>query len=206
MHHVSLLHVKPTYDKMPPYPTQRPLQRCVSFLSAQQCLAAQHGTHTILLLLQDPIALTKYWNVPQGAACMLTGTSLAALIAFSIARRTGGGMDFFREEGGGDDATWRKVKVLLHHKVAPALPCRLLKAASPHVHAVRLCSGGDPSNDAQALSKVQAAIDSGDLNQQLLAMTVLRLTPVTPFRYSILAAWTPGHAVMLCALRQPGSH
>jgi hypothetical protein len=41
---------------------------------------------------------------------MLTGTSLAALIAFSIARRTGGGLDFFQKvEGGGDDAAWRKV-------------------------------------------------------------------------------------------------
>ncbi len=52
--------------------------------------------------------------VHQGAACMLTGTSLAALIAFSIARRTGSGMDFFKGEGGGDDAAWKKVTSWLH--------------------------------------------------------------------------------------------
>ena len=44
---------------------------------------------------------------------MLIGTSLAALIAFSIARRTGRGLNFFKEEGSGDDAAWRKVSVLL---------------------------------------------------------------------------------------------
>ena len=54
--------------------------------------------------------------VHQGAAGMLTGTSLAALIAFSIARRTGGGMDFFKGEGGGDEATWKKVNVVLQQE------------------------------------------------------------------------------------------
>jgi len=46
-------------------------------------------------------------------------------------------------------------------------------------------------NAVQGLSKIEAAIDSGDLSQQLLAMTVLRLTPVTPFRSGALAAMNP---------------
>ena len=53
--------------------------------------------------------VTAHRTDRQGAAYMLAGTSVAALIAFSIARRTGGGLDLFQKEGGGDDAAWRKV-------------------------------------------------------------------------------------------------
>ena len=59
---------------------------------------------------------------------------------------------------------------------------------------------------AQGLSKIQAAIDSGDLSQQLLAMTVLRLTPVTPFRFGVLVSYEARHAMTLCGSRQLTSH
>lgn len=46
----------------------------------------------------------------QGAAFMLIGSTLAAFIAFTIARRSGNGENFLTEsEGGGSDAQWKQV-------------------------------------------------------------------------------------------------
>ena len=61
-----------------------------------------HSCHCILWpTLQEALS--------QGAAFMLTGTTLAAVVAFTIARRTGGGQSFLAEEGGDSDAKWRQV-------------------------------------------------------------------------------------------------
>ena len=43
-------------------------------------------------------------------------------------------------------------------------------------------SGEEPREKGFMFARVQAAVDSGSFQQQLIAVTLLRLTPVVPFR------------------------
>ena len=63
----------------------------------------------------------------QGAAFMLIGSTLAAVVAFTVARKSGSGENFLAEsEGDGSDAQWKQVRTINECvKISPALefPC-----------------------------------------------------------------------------------
>lgn len=90
----------------------------------------------------------------QGAALMLLGNTLAALGAFTIARGVG-----------------------------RPLAERVIKAEMGHGGGAGGGEGGSGKGGlGETWARVEAAIESGGFVRQLSAITLLRLTPVIPFR------------------------
>ena len=83
----------------------------------------------------------------QGTACVISGTALAAITAFSISRGVG-------------------------RKLAQKVIAEELKAES---------SEGTVKMESK-FQGIQDAIDQGSFAQQAIAVALLRLTPVVPFR------------------------
>ena len=86
-------------------------------------------------------------SVMQGTVCVICGTSLAAITAFSVSRGVG-------------------------KQLAQRVVSEELKSESSQQSAVV----------ESKFKGIQEAIDKGSFAQQSIAVAVLRLTPVVPFR------------------------
>ena len=85
----------------------------------------------------------------QGTVCVITGTAVAAITAFSISRGVG-------------------------QKLAQRVIAEELQA-----------EGAERSVTLESkFQGIQDAIDQGSFAQQAIAVALLRLTPVVPFRYA----------------------
>ncbi len=97
----------------------------------------------------------------QGTICVICGTSLAAITAFSVSRGVG-------------------------KKLAQRVVSEELKSETSEQSAVV----------ESKFKGIQDAIDQGSFAQQSIAVAVLRLTPVVPFRYqhgSFCAVYVQSH-------------
>ncbi len=116
---------------------------------------------SIPLMPTQPLSLASglLFGTQKGAACMLIGTTLASLIAFTIARGVGRPL----------------AERILRHE---------MKGVEVDSEGTRVASGTKGFSVQAKLMEATEAIENGTFNQQFFAVFVLRMTPFIPFSAS----------------------
>jgi uncharacterized membrane protein YdjX (TVP38/TMEM64 family) len=110
----------------------------------------------MILTPLQPLSLASglLFGAQKGSLCMLTGTTLAALLAFQIARGIGRPL----------------AERILNHEMSEGSESEEEAGAAAPTSLVQ-----------QKLAEVQAVIEQGSFWQQAGAVLLLRMTPVLPF-------------------------